>query len=153
MRTTVPVRRAVASDADGIATCLAALGYGTPAALVAERLAAFDASVADTVWVAGDAAGTSLLGVASAHALPMFHVTGQLVRLTALAVRPEAQGRGVGRALVDAVEAWAWSVGARRIEVTSGDHRPGAHAFYVRCGYAEDERRFIKAAPAFRTVG
>lgn len=29
-------------------------------------------------------------------------------------------------------------------EVTSGDHRKEAHAFYESCGYARDERRFIK---------
>ena len=55
--------------------------------------------------------------------------------------------RGVGRALVAAVERWAWSVSARRLQVTSGDHRPGAHAFYQAVGYALDERRFVKHAP------
>ena len=143
----VPVRRAVLADASEIAACLAALGYGTPAALVAERLAVFAASAADAVFVAGGAPGTPQLGVVSAHALPLFHAPGRLVRLTALAVRDEAQGAGVGRALVAAAEEWAWSVDARRVEVTSGDHRPGAHAFYQALGYALDERRFVKHAP------
>lgn len=143
----IPVRRAIPADAPEIAACLAELGYGTPDTLVAERLAAFAASAADAVFVAGAAAGGPLRGVASAHALLLFHTPGQLVRLTALAVRGAAQGTGVGRALVRAVEAWAWSVGARRIEVTSGDHRPGAHAFYQALGYKPDERRFVKHAP------
>ncbi|HEX2205024.1 MAG TPA: GNAT family N-acetyltransferase, partial [Longimicrobium sp.] len=107
-----PVRRAAPADADEIAACLAALGYGTPAALVAERLAAFATSDIDTVFVAGGAPGEPLLGVASAHALPLFHAPGLLVRLTALAVRDGARGGGVGRALVAAAEAWAWSAGA-----------------------------------------
>ncbi|CAA9336555.1 MAG: hypothetical protein AVDCRST_MAG40-2194, partial [uncultured Gemmatimonadaceae bacterium] len=64
------------------------------------------------------------------------------------AVRAEAQGAGVGRALVGAVEAFAWAAGCRRVEVTSGDHRPAAHAFYRAAGYREDERRFVKPAPA-----
>jgi GNAT superfamily N-acetyltransferase len=87
------------------------------AGLVAERLSAFASSAADAVFVAGGPSGAPLLGVASAHALPLFHAPGQLVRLTALAVRPEAQGAGTGRALVAAAEEWAWSVDARRIEV------------------------------------
>jgi hypothetical protein len=45
---------------------------------------------------------------------------------------------------VAAAEAFAWKADCRRIEVTSGDHRPGAHVFYERLGYHIDERRFIK---------
>jgi len=141
------IRSASRDDAAEIAACLSALGYGTQAELVADRLDQFTSSGIDAVFVAEHAPGGRLLGVASAHALPLFHAPGQLVRLTALAVRNEAQGSGVGRALVAAVEAWAWQLGARRVEVTSGDHRPVAHTFYQAIGYALDERRFIKRAP------
>ena len=141
------------ADAPEITTCLAALDYGTPAALIVERLTAFASSTADAVFVVGGPPGARLLGVLSAHALPLFHAPGQLVRITALAVREGAQGAGVGRALVEAAEEWAWSVGARRVEVTSGDHRLGAHAFYQALDYALDERRFVKHAPAARASG
>jgi len=83
---------------------------------------------------------------------PLFHVAGQLVRLTALAVRADAQGRGVGRSLVSAAEEWSWQQGARRIEVTSGDHRPSAHAFYATVGYVQDQRRFVKHADVVGTL-
>jgi hypothetical protein len=46
---------------------------------------------------------------------------------------------------VATAEAFAWAAGCKRIEVTSGDHRPEAHAFYRAIGYVEDERRFIKS--------
>lgn len=145
----VAVRLAVLTDAAQIAECLAELGYGTSAALVASRLGELAGSAADAVFVAvgplgSGASGQAVLGVASVHVLPMFHAPGNVARLTALAVRREAQGLGVGRALVAAAEAFAWDVDCRRVEVTSGDHRPGAHAFYRALGYAEDERRFIK---------
>ncbi len=145
-----PARRAEIADAEEIAGCLAALGYGTPAALVAERLREFAGGVADAVFVVGGSPGAPLLGVASAHVLPLFHAPGLLCRLTSLAVRAGAQGGGVGRQLVSAVEAWAWSQGACRVEVTSGDHRAGAHAFYEALGYCLDERRFLKHAPSRR---
>jgi hypothetical protein len=32
----------------------------------------------------------------------------------------------------------------RHAEVTSGDHRTGAHAFYQAHGYAPEERHFLK---------
>lgn len=140
------VRQAAATDADDIAACLSALGYGTSASLVADRLASFVGSSTDAVFVASSEGGTRLLGVISAHLLPLFHTPGLLGRITSLAVRPEARGTGVGKALVTAAEEWAWASGAVRMEVTSGDHRPEAHAFYQAIGYALDERRFIKRA-------
>jgi GNAT superfamily N-acetyltransferase len=144
--TPIVVRTAAVADAAEIADCLAELGYGTAVQVVAEKLAGFAASDVDAVFVATEDASQIVAGVASVHLLPLFHAPGNLARLTALAVRASAHRRGVGRALVTAVEAFAWAAGCKRIEVTSGDHRPGAHAFYRALGYAEDERRFIKRA-------
>lgn len=100
----------------------------------------------DAVFIASSEGGTRLLGVISAHLLRLFHAPGLLGRITSLAVRPEARGTGVGRALLTSAGEWAWAAGAVRMEVTSGDHRPEAHAFYQAIGYALDERRFIKYA-------
>ncbi|WP_431636041.1 GNAT family N-acetyltransferase [Dyella sp. KULCS107] len=140
------VRQALATDADDIAACLSALGYGTSASLVADRLASFVGSTMDAVFVASSEGGTRLIGVISVHLLPLFHTPGLLGRITSLAVRPEARCAGVGKALVTAAEGWAWAAGVVRMEVTSGDHRAEAHAFYRAVGYALDERRFIKHA-------
>src|SRR6266481_1649983 len=135
------VRRAEAEDADAIAVCLAALGYATPTALVAEKLSTLGSS--DTVLVAEDPT-TGIVGVVSVHLVPLFHAPGSLARLTALAVVPGHQRKGAGRALVAAAEAFAWEHDCRRVEVTSGDHREDAHRFYHALGYEMDERRFIK---------
>jgi GNAT superfamily N-acetyltransferase len=138
------VRQAGIADAAEIAACLGALGYGTPASFVSERLGSFANSPVDAVFVATISGHTSLLGVVSVHLLPLFHAPGLLGRITSLAVIDEARGKGVGKALVAAAEDWAWSKGAQRIEVTSGDRRADAHAFYHSVGYSLDERRFIK---------
>ena len=106
------VRQAAATDADALAACLSALGYGTSASLVADRLASFVGSTTDAVFVASSEGGMRLLGVISVHLLPLFHIPGLLGRITSLAVRPEARGVGVGRALVTAAEEWAWAAGA-----------------------------------------
>jgi len=136
------VRRAEAGDADGIAVCLAALGYATPTGLVAEKLSTLGSS-SDTVLVA-EGPTTGIVGVVSVHLVPLFHAPGSLARLTALAVVPGHQRKGAGRALVAAAEAFAWQRDCRRVEVTSGDHREDAHTFYRALGYEMDERRFIK---------
>jgi ribosomal protein S18 acetylase RimI-like enzyme len=139
----VTIRRAKPEDAAAIAVCLSALGYGTSAALVTDKLSALRDSAADAVLVA-EHPPAAIVGVVSVHVFPLFHAPGSLARLTALAVSVDHQRQGVGRALVAAAEAFAWQHDCRRVEVTSGDHRDAAHAFYRALGYGVDERRFIK---------
>ena len=139
----VAIRRAKAEDAAAIAVCLSALGYGTSATLVADKLSVLRDSSADTVLVA-EHPSAAIVGVVSVHVLPLFHAPGNLARLTALAVPLNHQRQGIGRALVAAAEAFAWQHDCRRVEITSGDHREDAHAFYRALGYEVDERRFIK---------
>ena len=141
------IRRALPDDASDIADCLQELGYGTTADVVAGKLGVIQTSANDAVFVATPASRNVPVGVISIHIFPLFHAPGNIGRITALAVRRDAQGSGVGLALVNAAEAFAWARGCRRIEVTSGDHRPDAHAFYESVGYVVDERRFIKHAP------
>ena len=139
----VTIRRAESADSPGIAACLNSLGYATSTESVATKLSMLARSSADTVFVAIDPT-VGALGVVSVHVLPLFHAPGNLARLTALVVLESHRGKGVGRALVNAAEAFAWQHDCRRIEVTSGDHREDAHAFYNQMGYQTDERRFIK---------
>jgi GNAT superfamily N-acetyltransferase len=147
------VRRATLQDVTAIAECLGELGYNTSSELVSQRLAQLRESDADRVFVAQSSSNGQIVGVICAHALPLFHVNGSCVRLTALAMRRSAQRTGVGRSLVAAAEQWAWASGARKIEVTSGEHRPVAHRFYTSMGYSLGERRFLKAAQAPRVSG
>jgi hypothetical protein len=37
------------------------------------------------------------------------------------------------------------------VELTSGDQRAEAHAFYEAVGYRQETRRFLKAQPEART--
>ena len=70
-----------------------------------------------------------------------------LSNILALAVLPEAQGNGAGRALMAEAEAWAISRGAKGMRLDSGIDRTGAHAFYRAIGYAlrKDHRNFVKS--------
>jgi N-acetylglutamate synthase-like GNAT family acetyltransferase len=67
-----------------------------------------------------------------------------VAELTGLAVLPDVAGTGVGARLLAEFETWAIDAGAWRLKVTSGDHRPDAHAFYERRGYAHSGIRLHK---------
>ena len=49
-------------------------------------------------------------------------------------------GRGIGRRLMDAIEAWARGVGARRLELSVMMHNERALALYLGCGYSIEGR-------------
>jgi [ribosomal protein S5]-alanine N-acetyltransferase len=49
-------------------------------------------------------------------------------------------GRGIGRRLMDEIEAWARETGARRLDLRVMVHNKRAVALYLRCGYAIEGR-------------
>jgi len=57
------------------------------------------------------------------------------VELKRMYVAPQARGRGVGRRLVGALEAWARELGHARAVLETGTSQPEAVALYRRCGY------------------
>lgn len=136
------IRSAQAGDAAAVAELLAALGYPSPVAHVERRIADCAGSAGTAVFVAESA--QRVVGALSFHCIPLFHAEGFLGRITSLVVAPDSRERGIGRLLVAAAEEFAWAHGCTRVEVTSGDHRPEAHAFYEHLGYQLDCRRFIK---------
>ena len=75
---------------------------------------------------------------------PRRQAASALGRITSLVVDPGHRQCGIGRLLVAAVEEFGRAHGCIRFEVTSGDHRPEAHAFYEHLGYKLDCRRFVK---------
>jgi len=69
-----------------------------------------------------------------------------LKNIMAIAVDYDYRNRGVGRALLDAVENWAKECGCIGVRLVSGMNRTGAHEFYQRCGYTlrKVQKNFIK---------
>lgn len=64
-----------------------------------------------------------------------------------IAVSSDYRNRGVGRALLAAVETWAKESGCTSVRLTSGAERESAHAFYKNCGY-----EFVKQQYNFRKM-
>ena len=66
--------------------------------------------------------------------------------ILALAVLPQRQRKGIGKALLEGLEQETKRRGYEFIRLNSADHRLGAHAFYEKVGYTCDkvQKRFIK---------
>lgn len=63
-----------------------------------------------------------------------------------LAVFPSAQGRGIGRQLMERVETLARTHNYSFIRLSSASHRKEAHVFYEHLGYEgnKTQKRFLK---------
>ncbi|HEX8161109.1 MAG TPA: N-acetyltransferase [Pyrinomonadaceae bacterium] len=64
--------------------------------------------------------------------------------ISALVVAPAGEGRGVGRALMDACEEWARSRGYRLLTLNVFARNARARGFYRRLGYGEDMLKYVK---------
>ncbi len=93
----------------------------------------------------GDGGGA--LGLIGLHSFPALHAAAPVCYITALVVAAAARGRGIGRRMLDAADAWARERGCRRIVVTSAEHRADAHTFYERSGFEHTGRRFVRTLP------
>ncbi len=138
----IEIRRAQSCDSADISEPLSELGYPSTAAQVERRIAETTGSTETAVFVA-EWEGC-VVGLLSFHRIPLFHADEYLGRITSLIVSTGNRGRGIGRRLLVAAEEYGAAHGCSRIEVTSGDHRADAHAFYERAGYRVDCRRFLK---------
>jgi len=142
MRAGLTIRAAEDADGEVIADLLRQLGYPATAEAIPGRLARMAAEPANAVLVAAE--DGRVVGLATVIVRHVIHDDAPFARLAALVVAEDRRGRGVGRALAAAAEEIARAAGCSSIEVTSGDHRPGAHAIYRELGYEERPRRFLK---------
>ena len=136
------IRAAQQPDAAQIAKLLGQLGYAATAEQVVARMARMAAEPGQHVLVAE--VDGKVVGLTTLHIRHVISYDAPFARIASVVVDDGVRSQGIGGRLIDAVEAIARQAGCERIEVTSGAHRTRAHEFYLRRGYAEFPRRFIK---------
>ncbi|TAL81922.1 MAG: GNAT family N-acetyltransferase [Candidimonas sp.] len=136
------IRQAELDDSERISLLMRQLGYEAFPTLIKHKLLALSGRATDLVLVADD--NGMIKGIVSLHEQEMFHQDGRLGRITSLVIDEMPRGEGVGSLLVLEADNFFRRSGCVKAEVTSGGHRPQAHLFYQKPGYAQDERRFLK---------
>ncbi|GHU37151.1 N-acetyltransferase [Bacilli bacterium] len=122
----------------------AELGYDLDETFSQKRLRAVLSKSANHIFVAfvdGEPAGyIHIQDYDVTYAPPYKNILG-------LAVFKAFQRQGVGKALMQAAEAFARADGAAAIRLNSGENRQGAHLFYERMGYdrVKSQANFRKA--------
>ena len=133
----VTVRRAVAEDIGPMADVIAAvapegvLGTEPPVDVETVRERFRDTVTDDgpaAMWVA--AAGGVVVGQIGLHPAPA-----PGVMAIGMALRPDARGRGIGRALLDAAVAHAREAGAHKVELEVWPDNARAIALYTAAGF------------------
>jgi GNAT superfamily N-acetyltransferase len=128
----IVVRPATAADAEPIYQIhIAADDARASPAYIAESIRT--RSAFERLFVAEQAG--RVVGVAALRLLPCACDPEPYAELTELYVAETARRKGVGRALVQALEAEARSGGARRLVLLTAWRNSGAHAFYHAIGY------------------
>lgn len=97
----------------------------------------------DLVLLAEDAQGTRLGFICATHATDFFTQEPQGY-VSDLAVSAQAEGKGVGRKLLEHAEEWARTQGYRILTLDVFAANTPARAFYIHLGYAEESVKMVK---------
>ena len=131
---TVAIRAAGPDDAATLARLAGELGYVTETDAMARRLARALADDEHRVFVAERSSDGAVIGWLQVHLTKILESEprGEIVGLV---VASDSRGKGIGRKLVEAAEAWTRAHGATSVGVRCNTTRTEAHAFYERLGF------------------
>lgn len=147
------IRRAESTDREWIAALIPRLHeFGPPphraieamnASEGAATLAAIDGGDERIVLVAEDATG-GRLGFVHLETATDFFTRERHGHVSTIVVAPEAERRGVGRALLAAAEDWCRGRGYRLLSLNVFERNEAARRLYERAGFAVDTIKYLK---------
>lgn len=137
------LRDAALEDADELAELMNQLGYPTLPADMKHRMQSILADPHYDTIVAQQ--NNNVIGMAGAYVAKYYEKNGCYGRLVALIVGRSCRRKGIGSALVRAVENRLKARGAFTIIVNSHHSRSVAKPFYCHLGYEITGLRFVKS--------
>ncbi len=121
------------ADVEAVAALSGQLGYPATDVEIARRFAGIAARPDAGIFVSADASGR-VVGWVHVYRVQLVE-TDDHAEIGGLVIADGMRGRGVGRSLLEAAEAWAAQIGCRTMRVRSQAFRTEAHGFYEHLGY------------------
>lgn len=145
------IREAHENDADVISQLLGQLGFPQESYVMSlEKIKLFKQSDVDKLWVAKS--NDKIIGILALNVITPFYYPGRFARVDTIVVDKQYRNCGIGKLLMRHAEEYAMSLGCQRLFLTSGNHRPEAHAFYKRIGYVNNATYFVKYLKDFKRL-
>lgn len=114
------------------------MGYDYPLDKTAEKLKQLLESDRDKIFVA--VVDNIVVGYVHANDYDVIYAP-HMKNIMGIAVSSSFKKKGIGRALLSAVEDWAKNDGVDGVRLVSGAARTDAHDFYRRCGYGGEKQQ------------
>lgn len=136
------IRKAEIKDASFIQKLLGQLGYPVGEDLLVKRIEILSSNQEhkDVVYELDG----RITGFMSVHFIPQIAFDAEYAVISYLIVDDQIRSKGVGKALEEYAVELAVLRGCRRILLHSNARRTDAHRFYVRQGYEEYNKTFVK---------
>ncbi len=141
MKAEITIGDAKPGDAHQIANLLSQLGYPAKEPDILLRISAHQAPGYKILVARKDKLA---IGFICLHHYQTFHLPGPVGRITSFCVDSIVRKQGVGRMLLLAAEEYFKQQPCYKIEVTSNLRRTETHEYYLRQGYTETSKHFIK---------
>lgn len=135
------LRDARPADAQRLAELIGELGHEVDTKIVGKNLPKLKLAK-ETPIVA--TLGKEVVGLCGIHRMAALHRDRLVGRVNILIVTEAARGKGIGRMLLEEAEARLRKLGCGRVEITVGEERTAAKAFYRHLGYERTTIRFQK---------
>ena len=136
------IRPAQPEDSEAIVVLLDQLGYPGTGKFLCERIKTL-AAYPGEVLVVGEESGC-VIAVMSMSILPQLATPGPFAQINYLCVLQEFRSSGLGRQLEEYAVTAAEARGCGWIVLHSHSRRTDAHRFYIRQGYEESPKYFVK---------
>ena len=138
----VEIREAQPRDAASVAALLGELGYPSSPDQAAERIERIAAD--PSTWVVVAEVDGEIAGLGALHVQNLVERDEPGCEVAGLVVGERFRRKGVGEALMEALEAEALQRGGRWMVLNTAHRRSDAHAFYEALGYEHTGRRYAK---------
>ncbi|MDZ7647215.1 MAG: GNAT family N-acetyltransferase [Cytophagales bacterium] len=141
MKAEITIGDATPDDTRQLANLISQLGYPTKEPDVLLRIRAHQSPGFKILVARKD---KLVIGFICLHYYQTFHLPGPVGRITSFCVDSVVRKQGVGQMLLLAAEEYFKQQPCYKIEVTSNLRRTETHEYYLRQGYTETSRHFIK---------